>query len=409
MKKIILLLLIMMGTKSFSQIKFEKGYFISNKDIKTECLIKNENWNSDDSSLTYKISISDNEANIPLKEVKEFSVYNKSKYLRQKVNVDTNITNDLNNLSNDRSIKNEYVSLLLKVLLEGEVSLLVSKEKKYTRYFYMDIKNNTPKELIYKKYIDGDIVKNFNNYKQELLNNVLCNKMNHSTIEKLSYNEGSLLRYFKKYNDCENESYKTFNEFSNKKRFFFKLKAGASFASMNIDRVGFEVTDFSYQMDFGSKIIPTIGFEVEYFLPSKGNKWSIYSDPKYKSFSSKTNTQTTFNGRTEDINVTYNSIEIPLNIRYYVYLSNDNAISFNLGLFYANNLNSSVDFEISSNPGFDTLLEVNTSYTPIFGIAFHKGKYSLELEYSNRNFLYSSGSFTSRFPNLDFSLSYSLF
>ena len=41
-KKITMLVILFIGLNTSAQIKFEKGYIITNGGVKTECLIKNE-------------------------------------------------------------------------------------------------------------------------------------------------------------------------------------------------------------------------------------------------------------------------------------------------------------------------------------------------------------------------------
>jgi hypothetical protein len=235
----------------------------------------------------------------------------------------------------------------------------------------------------------------------------MCEDISERNITSLSYKESSLLRYFRKYSDCKNIKYKIYDEFSDKKGFSFKLKAGISYTSFNVDRVGIDLFRYSYQIKYDAKITPVFGFEIEYFLPIKGNKWSVYVDPKYRSFSGKKNVET-FPNRTQDVEVSYRAIEIPINLRYYKYLDSGSAFSLNAGFSFAENMNSNIDFEIS-NLLFEELSEVNTTIIPIFGIGYHREKYTLELTYSNRNILRTSPLFTSDFNTLDLSLSYTLF
>ena len=57
MKKLLVVFLIAFNIfNSYSQIKFEKGYFINNYNDKTDCLIKNIDWKSDLSSGLRKLA-----------------------------------------------------------------------------------------------------------------------------------------------------------------------------------------------------------------------------------------------------------------------------------------------------------------------------------------------------------------
>ena len=62
-----------------------------------------------------------------------------------------------------------------------------------------------------------------------------------------------------------------------------KVKAGISSSSFSTTKIPVNFL-FGYDIDFGNKIIPFFGFELEYFLPTKGDKWSLFIDPKFRSF-----------------------------------------------------------------------------------------------------------------------------
>ena len=84
----------------FSQIKFEKGYFITNSDSRVECFIKNSDWKNSPVTFEYKINESDKASIKSIAEVKQFEIYNQAKYVRRKVQIDqsSNLLNQLSEL-----------------------------------------------------------------------------------------------------------------------------------------------------------------------------------------------------------------------------------------------------------------------------------------------------------------------
>ena len=54
MKNLLVISFLFYLTFSYSQITFEKGYFISNDGIKTECFIKNLDWRNNPTEFEYK-------------------------------------------------------------------------------------------------------------------------------------------------------------------------------------------------------------------------------------------------------------------------------------------------------------------------------------------------------------------
>lgn len=100
MKKILFLMLFI-SILSFSQIKFEKGYFITNSNNRVECLIKNADWKNTPTSFEYRIDDNGKTTINTIKDVKSFEIYNHVKYVRAKVKFDQS-SNDLNSLSSIR-------------------------------------------------------------------------------------------------------------------------------------------------------------------------------------------------------------------------------------------------------------------------------------------------------------------
>jgi len=56
-KKILFVLSVLITSSSFSQINFEKGYFIDNLGAKTDCYIKNIDWNLNPDTFDYKLEL----------------------------------------------------------------------------------------------------------------------------------------------------------------------------------------------------------------------------------------------------------------------------------------------------------------------------------------------------------------
>lgn len=83
MRKIASIVLFLFAVCVHAQIGFEKGYFISNDSLKTECFIKNLDWRSSPIVFSYKLALADNEIKTEkIDYVKEFGIDNLSKYER---------------------------------------------------------------------------------------------------------------------------------------------------------------------------------------------------------------------------------------------------------------------------------------------------------------------------------------
>ncbi|MFY0629521.1 MAG: hypothetical protein JXR05_04010 [Flavobacteriaceae bacterium] len=409
---IMLCLFLMIGVNTIAQIKFEKGYFIQDDGQKIECLIKNESWDMNNGSFQYKISENQNAIEKELGKINEITIYNTLKYQRYDVDIDVSIST-INQLSADRNPKFRKMPLLLKVLLEGKATLYQYKEKKIVRFFYKTEEMEIPKQLVYKKYAStNNTVKSNNAYKQELAKHAFCKKEGYNAINRLTYSRTNLEKYFKKYNECSNANYTFYEEFNDTKRLFLKAKAGISSSSFSTSKIASNFL-FGYDIDFGSKIIPFFGFELEYFLPTKGNKWSLFIDPKFRSFKISTvaiTSNSTVFDNSEKVDFNYKSIEIPIGFRYYTYLKSNSKLSFSLGFMLESGFKNS-GFNFEKQVGNNDLLETNafSINNLVYGIGYHKDKYAIELKYNARSVIKTTNLWDTKYQNIDLSFSYILF
>ena len=150
MKKYISLLLLLIFTISaFSQIKFEKAYFIDNNGVKTECLIKNDDWKNNPDIIVYKLSEPGDKLSSSIKNIIEFEIYGETKYERHIVNIDVS-TQDLQKMDSNRRPIWEKQTLFLKVLIEGNTMLYkYTNNNTGSKYFYKTNTSNI-KQLVSK-------------------------------------------------------------------------------------------------------------------------------------------------------------------------------------------------------------------------------------------------------------------
>jgi hypothetical protein len=113
--------------------------------------------------------------------------------------------------------------------------------------------------------------------------------------------------------------------------------------------------------DFGNSFGFRFGLETEFVLPFNKNKWGIVLEPTYQSYNSK--------NTSEDFNIKYKSIEVPLSLRHYLYL-NDFRFFITAGAVYDIPINSSINEN----------LKISSSMNLMYGLGFSfKKTYSLEL------------------------------
>ncbi|MGB5988358.1 MAG: hypothetical protein WBG43_01245 [Marinifilaceae bacterium] len=196
---LLLILLSVIGLTSYSQVKFEKGYFIDNKGVKTLCLINVPNLKYNPTKFDYKITEDATLETHTIMEIKEFGTSDDVKFERYTVKIDRSSDN-LSLLS--KSVLPEFYveTLFLKEIVSGKASLFSYKEEDLVRFFFK-VDDNAIEQLIYKSYLLGEKRFGVNNkYRQQLWINMKFSGFKLSHFKRLRYRKRDLLKYFNKYN-----------------------------------------------------------------------------------------------------------------------------------------------------------------------------------------------------------------
>lgn len=408
MKKTLLLcLLFLLSFQAYSQIIFEKGYFIDNNDKKTTCLIKNIDWSNNPTEIQYKLDEQDQPIAISITQIKAFEIDNQSKYERFTVDIDKS-TQVLGNMSYDKNPEFKKETLLLKVLLEGKASLFEYISGNTKGYFFK-IDSLAINQLVHKSYKTSEeqIAQN-NQYKQQLWMNLKCNNITIADVEKLSYKKNSLLKFFTNYNECNNSEYTVFK--SNEKRDLFNLniRPGISTTVISISNSTLPTPD--YNRDFDNKIGYRFGLEAEYFLPFNKNKWALIFEPTYvggyKAEKSRLDSKTQ-----EELkgNIQYNAIELPIGVRHYVFLDGNSSLFMNGQIVMEHSVNSEAYVEYSTQRNTPLELKPTTSFA--FGLGYkYKQKYSVEFRANlGKNILEKYKDWDSDYKSFALTFGYSIF
>ena len=142
--------LMFLSIACFSQIVFEKGYFIDESNQRIECLVRNVDWRNNPTEFEYKMSEDSDLLRASIGTVTEFGVDNVSKWVRATVDIDQS-GDGLNDLSKERNPVFEEKRVFLKVLIEGKASLFLFREGNLTRFFYRK-DDSEIRQLVYKRY-----------------------------------------------------------------------------------------------------------------------------------------------------------------------------------------------------------------------------------------------------------------
>jgi len=391
-KQAFLVLTIAFSLNSFAQISFEKGYFIDDDGKKTECFIENVDWKNNPTEFKYKLSENSKPEKATIETVKEFSIINFSKYVRESVKIDRS-SNDLNQLSSTRNPVFKDEILFLEVLVEGKSNLYYYEDGNLIRFFYNRIDNQVVEQLIFKNYLKENNYRGENNmFRQQLLNNLKCSYLTSADIETTEYNKEDLTNFFTRYNQCDGSKGINYHEKQKRDLFNLSLRPGVNFSSLSTTN---EVNS-SRNVDFGNELGIRFGIEGEFLLPFNKNKWAIIVEVAYQQFDSEVESPTSV--------VDYQSIEIPLGIRHYFFLNENSKLFINGSYVLDNVLDSKVTYS-------STDVEITRSTNFGFGLGYKKNdRYSLELRYyTSRNVFNDLVFYDSDYNTLSIIFGYSLF
>lgn len=404
-KQLLLLLTLIISFNVYSQISFEKGYYINNSKQKIECLIKNVDWINNPTDFEYKLSENSESISVNIKYVREFEIYNNSKYIRSTVKIDKSIE-DINKLDYEKNPTFVEELLFLKVLIEGNANLYLYKNETIQKYFYNKDSSNI-EQLVYKIYlnVDNNLAKN-DRFKQQLWNDLKCNTIEMDEVENLVYKQNSLINFFIEYNKCNNSDFINYEQKVKKDLFNLTFRIHINNSSLSINNsINNTLTDFGNKFGIG------FGIETEFILPYNKNKWAIVLEPTYQNFKSeKTTYVNTISGERQITNVNYNSIEVPIGLRHYLFINNNSKFFITASYIFDFNIKSSIELKNADNTILNSL-EINSRNNLGFGLGYKfKDKYSLEMRYlTSRNILGDYLYWKSNYNTLAVMIGYSIF
>lgn len=409
MKKYLLLFFgLILTSTCIAQITFDKGYYIDNSDNKVECLIKNMDWRNNPISIEYKLSEGSESFKVDINSVKEYGIYNISKYIRRTVKIDKTSGN-YSNLSYNKNPKFNDEQLFLRVLIEGESNLYEYMGDFGLRYFY-NFKNSKIEQLVYKSYktADNRIGKN-NLFRQQLWKDLKCSTIKLDKVESLEYNRHSLINFFIRYNECSNSNSINYNYKQNKDLFNLTLRPRirSSFFSFENSADTYKNTNFGRDIGFG------FGVEAEFILPFNKNKWGIIFEPTFQNFKSEKTTEVGFSisGGKLISEINYNYVEIPLGVRHYFFVNNNSKIFINISYVLSFSTNSKVQLKRDDNSSL-TSTEIQSPLNNLaFGIGYKlNDKFGLEINYQTSRDIFENDAFwSSEYNSMSIIFGYSLF
>lgn len=409
MKNILLYLLIsLINFSSFSQINFEKGYFIKNNGSKTECLIKNIGWKNNPIKFEYKLYENSESKIAMIASIREFSVLNNSTYKRYLVKFDKS-SREVSDLSTNKKPNFVEETIFLKLLVKGKANLF-EYERNGSKLFFYSIDSSNAKQLIYKKYITNDNKIAINNkYKQQLWTDLKCQSLVMNDVNNCDYKKSDLINYFIKHNTCKNPEFKKDKkEFEPKEIFHLHLRPGLNFSQLNIRNDILNLN--SRNINFDPKTNFRLGLEIEAIIPFSRKKWSIFLEPTYQVFKAKKDIRFSLAPnfiRTDKFEVDYKSIELPIGVRHYFFMNNNSKLFVNGAFISDFSLGSKISVE-SESVFFNEDLKVSSKINLAFGLGYnYKNIYNVEIRHlSNRKILKTYNHWTSDYSSFSIIFGY---
>ncbi|MGW9686271.1 porin family protein [Flagellimonas sp. 2504JD1-5] len=171
------------------------------------------------------------------------------------------------------------------------------------------------------------------------------------------------------------------NKINNSRWFNLSIRIGVNRSSFSMGNPNFESRR---NLDFGSKTNPRIGLEAEFVLPFNKNKWAVIAEPTYQYYKSNLiiNSEDISGGMIQSA-LKYNSIELPIGIRHYLFLNHSTKLFVNASYHFADfDFDSLVDFKRSDGSNFNDPLAFRreTHWAVGTGIKV-MNRYSLEIKY----------------------------
>lgn len=390
MKKLYTFVLLFVSLFSYSQINFEKGYIIGNEGSKKEILIKNIAWKNNPTEIEVKNSLESKSEKFEITAIKEFSINNSYKFMRFTTNIDFS-SKSASDLSENPNPEWKSQTVLLKILVEGELNLYQYENGNLVRYFISSGNHESAEQLVYRQYNDVSTqIKTDYSFRNQLYTVMKSANFTATDFRKINYKKEDLTAIFLKYNQSKAATFTDHTKKQNKSSLNLKAVVGA-----NMTSVDFQSVSNSATFEFDTKATLKVGLELETILPFNNNKWSLFLQPNYQTFKSEGKRLTV---KTE---IDYKFIEIPIGVRHSFFLSDKSKLSLDAGYSVSFAINSYLKYGTS-----ETALKKSSNY--FAGIGFDYGSYGIEVRYGFDRGLTKNAAFFGDHKTIGIALKYKL-
>lgn len=398
MKNIFYAALLLFSHFLHSQITYENGYFIDKKGNKNNVLIKNYDWKNNPVEIEYKDNEEKKTSQIKTSDLLEFSVGGQ-KYVTATVMIDRS-SKRIQNLSNSEKFEHIEETLLLKSIVDGQISLYEYSDGSIIRFFYKKEIENIFNPLDFKEYLtDDNLIRKNEEYKNQLRKEFSGHeKITTKDIERLSYNEAELKKIFVNYNNLDIEKVKLKNNF----HIYIKPGIGISKYKIEESRDVYSQNESTIIPEYNmNSLLYRIGAEFEYIFNFNKGKWALISEPSFQTSKFKIN-----NYKEKNFEIKYSSIQIPIGLKYNMFFSKKSKLYITASLYYQMILNKDT-FKIN-----DYSISADTRAYRSFSIGYNYDKFGIELKWGSVPHFttnYYQGLYDMNMIGNNLSLSYKLF
>jgi len=374
-KKLFLVcLIIVLSSRIFSQITFERGYYLNNENLRVEGLIKNIDWQSNPSDFLFIQSETDQPVKMKIDSVAEFGVNGQSRYIRKKVKVDRS-SEFIGDLSLEKAPLFTEEQLFLRVLIAGKHSLYEYLDGNLRRFF-IESDKTAIEQLIFKLYltekkeldestdfIKKKVIAENNDFRKQLWLHLRCDAITIPEIENTDYERNSLIRLFEKFNVCDHAEFVRYNNKTGNDFFNLTIRPGLNISTLNIGNSNI----LNKEMEFGTRAGFQIGIETEFILPFNKNKWAIIAEPGFLHYEGEGSSQSA------NAEINYHSFELPVGLRHYFFFGENSSVFINGSAVFNYAFNSDIKYNTYQG------LEINTNLSAAIGLGYKfKNRFSME-------------------------------
>lgn len=370
-----------------AQVKFEPGYVIYNNNQRVELLIKNFDWlNNPDEIECKSINDTDNIFKLNVSTIKEFGIGETTVFKKFTVPLDMSSTS-MASMSSKKEPEFQTSTLFLRQLVKGNANLYSYEGRNIVRFFFNAEDATELKPLIYKKYKVNNTQVGVNaEFRNVLFSDLKCDQLTVNNFKKLAYHKNDLISIFTIYNTCIGADNIVYGKNRDKNGSFNFTVKGGLVSNQVVTRQEFGLSGLTSTIKgkIPMKLNVRIGVEGEYIFPFNNGKWSVFVEPSYQSYDNDgeiTRTGTAGVVSRNNIRLKYSFIELPIGIRYYMFINENSKLFLNGGFVTSIDLNGTLFFQQSQD------IDVSSLGNFFTGIGYnYQGKYSIEFRVAlNRN------------------------